>query len=126
MCLLDCVVQYDTLNLTALATSHQSNDNPLRVGNKIATINGIEYAAQAMAIHASLIAEKTSNDDTVAMGYLATVRNICIKTPYLPENSGPLSILVTQLMSDGHGFTYEFQLSCDQTIVISGKITIFL
>jgi predicted hotdog family 3-hydroxylacyl-ACP dehydratase len=126
MCLLDSVIQYNKLSLTALATSHLAKDNPLRLDNKIAAINGVEYAAQAMAIHASLMTPPLPETNNKPMGYLATVRNIAIISAYLPESTSPINITVTQLMSDVHGFTYEFQLSCDQALVISGKITIFL
>ena len=125
MSLLHEVIQADDNSLTALATSHLDIDNPLRLNGKIATVNGIEYAAQAMAVHGSLLS------DTPQAGYIATVRNIEIKVPYLPETKShetktPLVIEVQQLMSNDNGFTYQFHISCQQQSLISGKITVFL
>lgn len=120
MCLLQQVIQTDEQSLTALASSHLEKDNPLRIDGKISSINGIEYAAQAMAVHGSL------RCGTIASGYIATVRNIQLHRPYLPEATAPLQIKVQQLMSNDNGFTYEFSLSSQQQAVISGKITVFL
>lgn len=120
MCLLDEITAVNKQTLTACAISHQDKLNPLMLDGKIATINGVEYAAQAMAVHGSFLSEKTQS------GYIATVRNIELFTPYLPQNNLPLIINVEQLMSDKNGFTYQFQIQCKQQNIISGKITIFL
>ncbi|MDX2507533.1 MAG: hydroxymyristoyl-ACP dehydratase [Gammaproteobacteria bacterium] len=119
MSLLHKVIRSDQNSLTAQAISHMESDNPLRIEGKIAMVNGIEYAAQAMAVHGSLLSETRA-------GYLATVRNIDIKVPYFPETGSPLIIAVQLLMSNDNGFTYQFHLSCEQQSLISGKITVFL
>ncbi|MCU7895697.1 MAG: hypothetical protein KZQ62_12805 [Candidatus Thiodiazotropha sp. (ex Lucinoma aequizonata)] len=38
-----------------MSNSHLNQDNPLRRTESLSSINGIEYAAQAMALHSSLI-----------------------------------------------------------------------
>ena len=124
MSLLHEVIQADDNSLMALANSHLEIDNPLRLDGKIATVNGIEYAAQAMALHVSLLSDMHS--DTAQTGYLATVRNIEIKVPQLPEKNVPLVIKVERLMANENGFTYHFHISCEQQFLISGKITVFL
>jgi len=123
MCLLHEVISADINSLKALAISHQDTDNPLRIKGKIAIVNGIEYAAQAMAVHGTLLSEQS---DSPRSGYIATVRNIELKVPFFPENNSPLIIEVKQLMSDNNGFTYQFFISCEQEALISGKITVFL
>jgi len=120
MCLLNEVIQSDETSLIAQAISHLDIDNPLRINDTINTINGIEYAAQAMAVHGSLLSDKPQ------AGYIASVRNIEIKIPTLPEQKQPLVIAVEQLMSNENGFTYQFDISCEQQSLISGKITVFL
>ena len=124
MCLLDGVIEADSDSLTALASSHLDDDNPLRMDGKIATVNGIEYAAQAMAVHGSLLSSAAS--ETPQVGYIATVRNIEMTTPFIPETGASLLIKVQQLMSDSNGFTYQFHIHCEQQRLISGKITVFL
>src|SRR6202012_731614 len=49
MCLLDEVQAWDDTRIRCVATSHRDPHNPLRARGRLATICGIEYAAQAMA-----------------------------------------------------------------------------
>ena len=120
MSLLNEVIEANSNSLTALAKSHLETNNPLRLNGKIATVNGIEYAAQAMAIHGSLLS------DISPAGYIAAVRNIDINVPFFPETDAPLIIEVQRLMSDKNGFSYQFYINCEQISLISGKITVFL
>ncbi len=137
MSLLNEIIQFDKQSLTALAISHLDASNPLWQHGRINTVNGIEYAAQAMAVHGSLLinrelSEKLSENlseqssKTPLTGYIATVRNIIIKVPQLPAEKTPLRIEVVQLMSNEDGFTYQFHISCEQQSLISGRITVFL
>ena len=123
MCLLNEVIEADSDSLTALASSHLDDDNPLRLEGRIATVNGIEYAAQAMAIHGSLLS--SASLETPQAGYIATVRNIEMRTEFIPETGASLLIKVQQLMSNNNGFTYQFHIHCEQQELISGKITVF-
>lgn len=133
MSLLDEIIAADESTLTAQAVSHRDADNPLRIDGKIAMVNGVEYAAQAMAVHGSLVLEKklAANKEQleVSQGYIATVRNIELNAAYFPDadsSSEPLLIKVAQLMSDQNGFTYQFDIHCEQQLLISGRITVFL
>ncbi|MCY7388737.1 MAG: 3-hydroxylacyl-ACP dehydratase, partial [Burkholderiales bacterium] len=51
MCLLDRVLQWDAHAIRCSATSHRDPDNPLREAGGLAMLAGIEYAAQAAAVH---------------------------------------------------------------------------
>ena len=134
MCLLDEIIQADETTLTAQAFSYRDADNPLRVNGKIAMVNGVEYAAQAMAVHGSLVLEKKQAGSKAELkssqGYIATVRNIELNSPYFPEadpsSSAALLIKVKQLMTDQNGFTYQFDIHYEQQLLISGRITVFL
>jgi len=130
MSLLDKVSYADLTVLKASASSYLNSDNPLRFNGKLASINGIEYAAQAMAIHSHLLSEAKKSgkgeQDATQTGYIATIRNVEINTPFFPETKAIIAIEVAQLMSDTNGFTYQFQISCEKKALISGKITIFV
>ncbi len=125
MSLLGGIDYADVNKLRASASSHLKADNPLRSRGRIACINGIEYAAQAMAVHGYLLS-KTQSAGSVPKGYIATVRNVIIEQAFFPEHSATLDIEVVQLLADKNGFTYQFSLSYEQKALISGKITIFL
>ena len=73
MCLLDAVEQWDANDIVCRAVSHCAPDNPLRHGGGLGICTGIEYAAQAMAVHGALLA---GTDRAPASGYLASVRNV--------------------------------------------------
>ena len=51
MCLLDGVLERDTQRIRCVSSSHRDTDNPLRSGDELSALCGIEYAAQVMAVH---------------------------------------------------------------------------
>ncbi len=133
MCLIDSILSWDQENLIAQTMSHQNKKNPLLYKNKITSIMGIEYAAQTMAIHFSLIhkyADKQKQGENKQGGYLATARNIQILEENLFDFQHPqlqaLFISVIILMKDSQGYTYNFEISSNNTMLICGKLTIFL
>ena len=56
MCLLDYVEAWDRERIRCRASSHRAADNPLRAYGRLGAACGIEYAAQAMAVHGALLA----------------------------------------------------------------------
>ena len=76
MCLLDAVLHWDSQHLVCCATSHRHAGNPLRQFDRLGAACGIEYAAQAMAVHGVLVADhgrvpdpnRTPDDDRPTLG----------------------------------------------------------
>ena len=56
MCLLERLAAWDSESIVCHATSHRDADNPLRSGGRLHAVTGVEYAAQAMVLHGSLLA----------------------------------------------------------------------
>lgn len=54
MCLIDEVVSWDAARICCRTRSHRDADNPLRSAEGLGAACAIEYAAQAMALHAAL------------------------------------------------------------------------
>ncbi len=106
--------------LLAQTYTHLNIDNPLKKNNKLKSIHGIEYAAQAMAVHGALLDKKCQN------GYIGSIRNVILNETYLPTHQSPLDIKVHPLMRSKQGFTYNFLVQCTNQLIISGKITIIL
>src|SRR5258708_3794232 len=73
MCLLDEVLAWDAATIKCRTASHRQLGNPLSRGGSLAAICGIEYAAQAMAVHGRL-ADATG--DRPVSGFLASVREV--------------------------------------------------
>jgi predicted hotdog family 3-hydroxylacyl-ACP dehydratase len=120
MCLLEKIINWNEQTLRAQSLSHLKKENPLRTEGKLKSIHGIEYAAQAMAVHGALLKQKTQH------GYLASIRSIVLHESFLPTQQAPLDIQVSVLMRYTNGFTYHFELLYENQLIISGKITIFL
>ncbi len=133
MCLIDHLLSWDNTQLIAQTESHLKQDNPLRQGNTINSIIGIEYAAQTMALHTALLFQKQETQEQEAQknsGYLATIRNIQINAEKLnislSDIAQPLIISVYLLMSDTQGYCYKFNISTNDVTLLSGQLTIFL
>jgi predicted hotdog family 3-hydroxylacyl-ACP dehydratase len=69
MCLLDAVVSWDADRIRCVSRTHRDPDNPLRAGAELDAVCGIEYAAQAMALHGGLA---LSAGAPTPAGYLAS------------------------------------------------------
>ena len=55
MCLLDEVLTWDATQIRCRSATHRVPDNPLRAHGRLGAVCGIEYAAQAMAVHGALV-----------------------------------------------------------------------
>jgi len=89
MCLLERVLDWDEQSIRCETSSHLDMDNPLRRDGRLSSICGIEYAAQAMALHAALC----SNAGAPARhGYLASVRDANCTTAVLDGHDSPLLV----------------------------------
>ncbi|HMX23550.1 MAG TPA: 3-hydroxylacyl-ACP dehydratase, partial [Accumulibacter sp.] len=85
MCLLDAVVDWSPTAIRCLARSHATLDNPLRADGRLGAACGIEYAAQAMAVHGALLA---GIDDPPRQGYLTSVRAVSLHVARLDDLPG--------------------------------------
>jgi predicted hotdog family 3-hydroxylacyl-ACP dehydratase len=54
MCLLDEVMEWDAEHIRCRSGTHRLPDHPLRSQGQLSAACGIEYAAQAMAVHGAL------------------------------------------------------------------------
>ena len=96
MCLLDRVLNWDTSSIRCRAVSHRDIDNPLREGGGLAVLVGIEYAAQAAAVHGGLLSGATMPRS----GVLASLRNVITTRDWLHEIAGEIVVETTLLHSD--------------------------
>lgn len=123
MCLLDAVLQWDADSISCRAVSHRAADNPLRAGNALGMANGIEYAAQAMAVHGALLAGSTT---APAAGFLASVRDVQWHAPRLDTLDDELLIHAQRLSGDARNILYSFQLAARGATVMSGRASVML
>ena len=124
MCLLAVVTQYDPQSITCRATSHRLVTNPLRENGLLHSVCGVEYAAQAMAIHGTLISGQT--DKPPRGGRLAGVRSLDLKVNRLDDIKADLEINATQLMGDENSMVYSFTVAAAGRNLLEGKATVIL
>jgi predicted hotdog family 3-hydroxylacyl-ACP dehydratase len=124
MCLLDAVLAWDAISLRCLSRCHHLRGNPMRrADGTLGAACGIEFAAQAMAVHGHLVSGDTGQ---AVRGALASVRDIHLRTGTLDEIEGDLTIDVYRVMGDGRGATYRFVIASSDVEVLSGRATVLL
>lgn len=124
MCLLDRVQTWDEANICCVASSHRAADNPLRAYEQLGIANGIEYAAQAMAVHGALTAPKDHPKPKV--GYLVSVRGVHMHTTRLDDIEADLLIHATCIMANENNMLYEFKVSAADKILLEGRAAVVL
>ena len=120
MCLLDRVIHWDGRGVRCAATSHRDTDNPLREATGLPVWAGIEYAAQAAAVHSALIHQHAAP----RTGVLAALRNVSASWRQLDEIELELMLDATLLHSDPGGGIYAFEMRAGKSLLLSGQITL--
>ncbi|PKO35437.1 MAG: 3-hydroxylacyl-ACP dehydratase [Betaproteobacteria bacterium HGW-Betaproteobacteria-7] len=123
MCLLETVVACSEIAIDCLAISHRNPANPLRAEGRLGAANGIEYAAQAMAVHGALLAGQT---EAPRQGYLASVRSVRLLVERLDDLPQPLAIHAERLSGEGNHILYQFALSHAGQLLLDGRAAVVL
>ena len=124
MCLLDTVERWDDTSLVCTTGSHRDTTNPLRRDNQLETICGLEYAAQAMAVHVGLLEQR--KERRLGMGYLGAVKNQTLRATRLDDVKGDLTVQATRLVGEIGSFIYTFRVSGERQELLDGRASIFL
>ena len=125
MCLLDTVEQWDDTSIICTAASHRDTTNPLRRDNQLEAVCGLEYAAQAMAVHVGLLEER-GRKHTIAVGYLGSVNNLTLRAGRLDDVKEDLTVQATRLVGQRSSFIYTFRVSAGRQELLDGRASIFL
>ncbi|ANJ68035.1 3-hydroxylacyl-ACP dehydratase [Halothiobacillus diazotrophicus] len=123
MCLLDQVVDWQPEVIHCLATSHRAADNPMRLDGRLGVASGIEYAAQAMAVHGALRARR---ETAAKKGYLTRVQQISFHVDALDACAEPLAIEARLLMGNAQIVRYAFSVSAGGRLLLDGQATVML
>ena len=118
MCLLDAVLEYSETTIACRASSHLDPANPLRAEGRLGAANGIEYAAQAMAVHGSLLARA---GDQPRQGYLTSVRSVALHVARLDDLPGELLVRAERLSGDSNNILYQFSLEHEGRCLLAGR-----
>lgn len=123
MCLLEAVVDWSATAIACRAGSHADPANPLRADGRLGAAAGIEYAAQAMAIHGALLA---GQDDRPRQGYLTSVRGVTLHVARLDDLPGQIDVHAERLSGDDNHILYQFSLSHAGRGLLAGRAAVVL
>jgi predicted hotdog family 3-hydroxylacyl-ACP dehydratase len=121
MCLLDEVIEWDAQHIRCRSATHRLPDHPLRSHGRLGVCCGIEYAAQAMAVHGALAAgAATTRPET---GFLAALRDVRLHVLRLDDIEADLLCDATLVAGDHRSALYEFEVRSDVRQLVSGRAT---
>jgi predicted hotdog family 3-hydroxylacyl-ACP dehydratase len=123
MCLLDGVESWDDARIACVTVSHRSASNPLRRNGRVGILCGVEYAAQAMALHGAL-AEGAAG--MPRRGYLASLRAVKCQVDRLDLLPGLLLVEAERLYGEAGRMIYGFALRHDNRVLLSGRAAVVL
>lgn len=121
MCLLEQVVHCDETTIRCTSRTHLDPENPLRSRNRLHAVCGIEYAAQAMALHSALMTPVRAGS-----GYLASVRDVHWRATRFDDVYEDLQVEVTCLTADAHAAIYRFRVYAGDAELLHGRASVFL
>ena len=128
MCLLDRVREWDAVRICCSAASHRAGDNPLRAHGRLSAACGIEYAAQAMAVHGALCAGGAAMGSVAPArrGMLTSVRGVELQVPRLDDILADLLVQAERISGDHNAIVYAFTLQADDRLLVSGRAAVIL
>lgn len=124
MCLLDTLLSWDADQIVCSATGHRDPAHPLRSAGVLPAAAAIEYASQAMALHAALGA---ATDTAPSAGFLAVARGVTLHVPRLDDVPGALRIQATRQAGSDVQASYRFELHDPSgRLLVDGRATVVL
>jgi len=123
MCLLEAVTHWNETEIECRALSHLTLDNPLRNARGLPISAGIEYAAQAMAVHGALLAPV---DQLAEVGYLTSVRNVAWWTSRLDDAGAELTVQASRISGNEVSLLYNFSIFCNDQLLLRGRAGVMI
>ena len=113
MRLIEQVVQWGPDSVRCRSRNHRDPANPLRTAGGLRAVCVIEYAAQAAALHAVLLADHDAAADVTgskkSRALLALVNGLELDTAYLHDGDGDLIVEGNVDYRSGDAVIYRFE-----------------
>ncbi len=117
------VQRHDADCIVCEADSHIATDNPLREAGALAAVCGLEYGAQAMAIHGALQAGMAQ---APRIGYLVSAHELRWQVERLDQLPAPLVIEAQRILGSASQVSYQFTLRTRAGEVMRGRASVVL
>ena len=126
MRLIDRVVSYDEQTIVCESDSHRAADHPLAEAGVLSIICGLEYGAQAMAIHGALLANGGAPAARTRHGYLVAASDLRWTVERLDQCATPLVIKAISEFRTNSQVAYRFEISASSAVVLAGHASVLL
>jgi predicted hotdog family 3-hydroxylacyl-ACP dehydratase len=123
MRMIDAVVHWSDEDIECVAHSHRAAANPLRVGGVLPAACGLEYGAQAMAIHGALVAGRAAKP---RVGLLVAAHDLAWRVARLDTIAGALTVRARRVLGSAHQVVYEFDVRDGARSLVSGRASVML
>lgn len=125
MVMLESIDHFDDTRIVCSTTRHRAADNPMRggSGSRLRALCGIEFAAQAMALHGAL---RRSPPSALRHGRVAAVRDVVVHCRYLDAVEGPLVVECRLEAAAGNAYAYVFTLNGRGEVLLRGAATVMM
>ncbi len=123
MCLLQEVQAMDADHIICATRTHLDPANPMREGGRMGAALGIEYAAQAMALHCAL---QQPQGERPRGGYLTSVRDVQLLADVLDAIPEPLSVRAERIAASEQTAMYQFIIHAGERLLLQGRIAAVL
>jgi predicted hotdog family 3-hydroxylacyl-ACP dehydratase len=120
MCLLERIVSASDSEIVCATFSHQSPDNPLRRGGKLAALHLAEYGAQTMAVHGGLQAA----DEAARGGMLVAIRDLRLRVERIDDIAGELMVQAVKMVAHAGGRIYSFTARVGELELATGRVSV--
>ena len=124
MRLLESVETWDDTSISCRTSTHRDQRNPLRSRGRLTVSAGLEYAAQAMGTHVSLLDRDGKAESQI--GFIGSVRDVTFSVNRLDDLEGDLVISANRLVEDDSSYLYHFMVSHGGCPIIEGRASIFV
>jgi predicted hotdog family 3-hydroxylacyl-ACP dehydratase len=124
MCLLDEVMNWSAERISCRSGTHRAPDHPLRSHGRLGAVCGIEYAAQAMAVHGALIGADVGGP--ARAGLLASVRSVRLHVTRLDDVESDLFCDAVRMAGERGMVLYEFEVRSAQQVLLHGRAAVVL
>ncbi len=122
MCLLEDVLEWTEDTIVCRAASHRDPANPLRGRDGLAAIMGVEYAAQAVAVHGGLI----NKSQQPRVGYLAGLRDVACFVERLDAETDDITVCAARVAAEGGRLLYDFRIEGGGRELLKGRLSMVL
>ncbi|HEV7913762.1 MAG TPA: hydroxymyristoyl-ACP dehydratase [Albitalea sp.] len=119
MCLLDSVQQWDATTIVCQALA-PTGAHPLARAQAVPAVAAVEYAAQAAAVHGSLL----DATDSPREGMLAKLTEVELCATTLDAAGGALTVRAEMLSRVANGCLYSFEVSDRRACVARGRLLV--